>query len=498
MHSRVPFLALALAWLSACGVVPLPIGPSDPTAPPPLRAQDAEFRTLVARWFGVWSNDDARVAEAESLFTSDADALFFDGLLPLEGEFGAEGWRAASRRAATSRFAKFEVVPREGVWLRRNGDRAIASVPFVVDLQNEAGRAAETDGHATLVWEKRAGTWKIVHEHTSLALLEDWLGGIDADLEGPESDHVRAREPEFQRFIDDYLTVFDASRTSDAVRSNAPSRFFDPTGDVVVWDPTSRRPLMGWAGVAAHRDAMDLRVQLSNKQSRRDVRVWKSGDMAWATFTFTARATRRDGDRFEVAGRQTNVFQKIDGAWRIVHEHASIPYGPSGTPAIPSEVALARGGARASRSGSSTSTTGVVNASAPRADAANETTTFAGLVREQASAWTTLDGRFDWSRILATCCRDGFVILDDLAPGSFTSRAELETSFPAFANFVVVPRDDLRVVRHGDVAWTTNTQDLRFTPAEGTEQERVRVQTAIWELRAGRWYLVHVHTSTRR
>jgi hypothetical protein len=84
-------LALLALFVSGCGVVPLPAGLSDPTAPPPLRAQDVEFKKLAARWFGVWSEDAAAKTEAEALFAPDATAIYFDGFLPLEGRFGRDG-----------------------------------------------------------------------------------------------------------------------------------------------------------------------------------------------------------------------------------------------------------------------------------------------------------------------------------------------------------------------------------------------------------------------
>lgn len=494
---RAPrFLATSLlALVASCGVVPLPIGPSDPTAPPPLRAQDVEFRGLVDRWFGVWSKDPRQAAEAEALYAPQADALFFDGFVPVEGEFGAEGRSAERRRIVTAAFTRFEVEPREGVWLRKNGDRAIASVPFRVELESADGRAAETDAHATLVWEKRDGAWKIVHEHTSLALVEDWLGGIDAPASSPEADHLRAREPEFQRFVDDYLAAVDASRTSDAQRSNAPARWFDTTGDVIVWDPTSRRPLFGWAGVASHRDAVDLRVRLSNKVSRRDVRVWKSGDWAWATFTFTARATRRDGERFEVLGRQTNVFQKIDGAWKIVHEHASVPYGPGGTTAIPS--VLARASDRA-RPGDGTDDRGrAVPASAPRDVVDAERSTLARLVFEHAEAWSSASGTPDWDRVSASCPTAGTTWIDDWMSAPATSRAELERAFPALRSLTVAPREDVRVEHRGSVAWATATLDVTWVTSDGVRRSAVREQSTVWERRGSRWWLVQAHTSTR-
>lgn len=492
MLHRLFAIALCTIFVSGCGVVPLPVGLSDPTAPPPLRAQDAEFRTVAARWFGIWSDDSAAIAEAEALFAPEADALFFDGFLPLEGHFGHEGWTAASRRAARARFKSFELSPRQGVWLRRIGDRAILSVYFKVAFEAADAKPFETDGEATLVCERRAGTWTIVHEHTSFSLLEDRLGGEDFSESSPPLDHVHARDPEFQRLIDEYLTELAASRGAGASRADAPARFFAPGADTLVWDPTSRRPLVSWSSVAAHRDAPDLRIYLTNKTSRGDVRVWKSGDLAWATFTFTARATRRDGDRFEVLGRQTDVFQKIGGAWKIVHEHASVPIGPGGTPALSSERMTARL-PRTTRS------VPVLPSTPALVETAASKVSFDELAAQYAAAWSLSNGAFDEKKIALLYAPEGreashtFV---DGQPWTLPLRRQLWTE--AMQELVLTPEKDLTAVRHGNIAWTTNTQHAVFQQRDGTRGDFRQFHSAVWEFKDGRWLIVSEHVTVEK
>jgi ketosteroid isomerase-like protein len=487
-------IALA-ATLAACGVVPLPVGPSDPLAPPPLRAQNVEFQTLATRWFGIWSTDPKVVADAEALFAPDADAIFFDGFMPVEGEFGPPGWRAETRRASILRFDSFNVTPSEGVWLRRNGDRAIASIPFRVKL-SAGGRSGETDGCTTLMFEHRGGAWKIVHEHTSFGLLEEWLGGIDADLEPPPQDHIHPGDVEFQLLIDTYLAELEASRSADLLRSNAPGRFFAPDLEVLVFEPTSRRPLLGWASVAAHRDAIDLRIDLTNKQSRKDVRVWKNGDWAWATFTFTTRATRRDGDRFELVGRQTDVFQRIDGKWLIVHEHASVPYGPEGTPGVRSEIVLARSDPRTTRS---MPRLPVIVPASSAIDAITDRQEFQSLLFDYAADWSTTDGALDWPRMLRLYASGDRLVFFEAPHGSIPAHKSIEekrAAMRANRDVTVTTRDDLHVTRNGNVAWTTITLDIVTTGADGVESRSAEYQTAIWERRGVRWVIVNEHLST--
>jgi ketosteroid isomerase-like protein len=389
----------------------------------------------------------------------------------------------------TKQFKNFELKPREGIWLRRNGDRAIVSVYFEIAFEDSASKKVETGGQATLVCERRDGAWFIVHEHTSFSLMEDRLGG-EAFADTSESlDHVHPRDPEFQKLIDEYLSELAASRGASAAHADAPARFFASDADVLVWDPTSRRPLVSWSSVAAHRDAPDLRIYLTNKVSRGDVRVWKSGDMAWATFTFSARATRRDGRRFEVLGRQTNVFQKLDGAWKIVHEHASVPLGPEGTPAIPAERAIART-ARTSRAQPKLTTpAALVETEASKVS-------FEALAAEYAAAWSVKNGAFDENRIARLYAPEGREASRTFVDGvawTFTLRRQMWTE--SMEEMTLTPAKDLTAIRRGNVAWTTNTQNAVYQERDGTKGQLREFQSAVWEFKDGRWLIVSEHVS---
>jgi ketosteroid isomerase-like protein len=488
------WIFIAFLTVAGCGVVPLTVNPVDPTAPPPLRPHDAELKPVVERWFGIWSDDPEANAKAEAMYAPDADALFFNGFLPVGGTFGPRGYGAEARRKARARFESFEVEPREGQWLRRNGDHAVISIPFHVKMRAK-GRSGETFGASSLVIERRQGQWKILHEHTSFVLLPDWLGGIDPDLDMPPRDRTHPGDHEFQLLIDAYLTELDASRTADLARSNAPSRYYAPDLDVIVWDPTARRPLLGWTGVAANRDAFDLRISMTNKQSRQDVHAWKSGDWAWATFTFTARATRRNGDRFEVVGRQTDVFQEIDGRWRIVHEHASIPYDADGTPAIRSEIVLARATPGTTRS---VPRLPVVVPAVSVVDAAADHETFGRLLEDYATAWSTTQGKLDWPRTLRMYAPEGEVNFYQSKRDRRLAMRSLEEKREADyggGEITVTPGTDLHVTRNGNVAWTTNTIEVRTVNADGESEQRTQYMTAVWERRGATWVIVDEHLS---
>jgi ketosteroid isomerase-like protein len=60
------------------------------------------------------------------------------------------------------------------------------------------------------------------------------------------------------------------------------------------------------------------------KLAVKDVAIHSYGDTAWAEFywDFVARL-RKDGTSVTTHGRETQLYRKIDGQWRLVHVHYS-------------------------------------------------------------------------------------------------------------------------------------------------------------------------------
>ena len=49
------------------------------------------------------------------------------------------------------------------------------------------------------------------------------------------------------------------------------------------------------------------------------------GDAAWSEMSWTFHAKLKDGSEISTTGRETQIYHKEDGAWRIVHVHYSGP-----------------------------------------------------------------------------------------------------------------------------------------------------------------------------
>lgn len=61
--------------------------------------------------------------------------------------------------------------------------------------------------------------------------------------------------------------------------------------------------------------------QRSLKIFDQDIEIY--GDMAVAVFNWTFDATAKDGKTMQTKGRETQVYSRINGEWRIVHVHYS-------------------------------------------------------------------------------------------------------------------------------------------------------------------------------
>jgi len=56
-----------------------------------------------------------------------------------------------------------------------------------------------------------------------------------------------------------------------------------------------------------------------------DLQATRYGDIAWASYTVKVEMEPKEGAAMTTEARTTDVFEKRDGQWVIVHEHASVP-----------------------------------------------------------------------------------------------------------------------------------------------------------------------------
>ncbi len=97
---------------------------------------------------------------------------------------------------------------------------------------------------------------------------------------------------------------------------------WDHNESVSVIHPSSKSPVIGWQTVqktyADHPARYnDFVVAMENPH------VTVSGNAAWVIGIEKVYAHRKNGDLLDIAALTTNIFQKHDGKWLLVHHHAS-------------------------------------------------------------------------------------------------------------------------------------------------------------------------------
>ncbi|MBO6636940.1 MAG: SgcJ/EcaC family oxidoreductase [Roseitalea sp.] len=80
-------------------------------------------------------------------------------------------------------------------------------------------------------------------------------------------------------------------------------------------------------GIAAWLETWDGPIRIDAQ----DVELVVGGDIACTTALNRMRGTKTNGTKEDIWFRTTMCFQKIDGAWRIAHDHSSVPFYMDGS-----------------------------------------------------------------------------------------------------------------------------------------------------------------------
>jgi ketosteroid isomerase-like protein len=129
-------------------------------------SEEATLRTLVPKVISSWESLD--IAKIEPNYAADADFAYFD-LVPMKYNNWAE-YRAGVQKALFEPNRSIKLRLNDDLGVHRRGSLAWATVTFGADLVSKQGVASHLDGRWTMVLEKRAHGWIVVHEHVSAPL----------------------------------------------------------------------------------------------------------------------------------------------------------------------------------------------------------------------------------------------------------------------------------------------------------------------------------------
>ncbi|HEX8089172.1 MAG TPA: nuclear transport factor 2 family protein [Blastocatellia bacterium] len=130
------------------------------------QAPDAEFKSLIDRYYAAWST--LNVDNVDQFYAKDADLIFFD-IAPLQYKGWAE-YKEGVKKAFFAVITSGKLTPNNDLRVSRHGNAVLTVVTFHLSATPKAGGSMELDGRHTAIWEKRGGKWVIVHEHVSAPL----------------------------------------------------------------------------------------------------------------------------------------------------------------------------------------------------------------------------------------------------------------------------------------------------------------------------------------
>ena len=111
----------------------------------------------------------------------------------------------------------------------------------------------------------------------------------------------------------------------------------------------------------------------------------------------------------------------------------------------------------------------------------------------------------EWSSMKAVnvaqlYAKDADLVFYDIAPLKYKGWEEYAVGvkknfFDTATSARLTPNEDLKVTRHGNLAWTSVTFHVSAKLKNGQNLEVEGRHTAIWEKRGGKWLIVHEHVS---
>lgn len=127
---------------------------------------EEELRKLVPKIVAAWGSLD--ISKVEPYYAEEADLAYFD-LVPMKYNNWAE-YRVGVQKALFEPNTSIKLKVNDDLRVHSRGNLAWATFTFGADITNKQGAASHLDGRWTMILEKRAKGWIVVHEHVSAPL----------------------------------------------------------------------------------------------------------------------------------------------------------------------------------------------------------------------------------------------------------------------------------------------------------------------------------------
>ncbi len=102
-----------------------------------------------------------------------------------------------------------------------------------------------------------------------------------------------------------------------------------PAADVVTFDVLAPLNSRGSQATVKHLQTWFDGYDGPIDYSAHDVQVSAGGDLGFCSFLYHVGGTLKTGDDVNMWVRATLCCRRIEGRWRIVHDHESVPFDPA-------------------------------------------------------------------------------------------------------------------------------------------------------------------------
>ncbi|MEX0720578.1 MAG: nuclear transport factor 2 family protein [Balneolaceae bacterium] len=103
------------------------------------------------------------------------------------------------------------------------------------------------------------------------------------------------------------------------------SEYWAHTDYIQIIHPKEKEWLQGWDIIGqSYKDFLEQGLNIQAESSDVNIQISSGAKMAWLTCKTKIKMIAEDTLEFE--SWQTNIFEKIEGEWRLVHGHASNLY----------------------------------------------------------------------------------------------------------------------------------------------------------------------------
>jgi ketosteroid isomerase-like protein len=119
-------------------------------------------------------------------------------------------------------------------------------------------------------------------------------------------------------------TILRAMENWSRLDADANAAYYTSSNRAVFFDFTPME-YVGWENYKAEIEKAQETIRHFQIALNDDLIVRVVGKVAWAHCTWKMDFEYKDGTSRHLEGRLTEVLEKQSGAWKIVHEHASVP-----------------------------------------------------------------------------------------------------------------------------------------------------------------------------